>query len=149
MNIDTHYFGSVTYEECDIVHFSDGLFGFTELKEYLPLAFNEGSDSMICLQSLGDPDVSFILMNPFMLDPNYSPGISPEDRAALDVQNEEDLSFYVICVMRDVPEESTINFKSPIVVNSKNREGRQIILEHPSYTFRHPMKEFLRNDKEV
>lgn len=143
MEINTNYFGKVTYTPEDVVEFGEGLFGFPDQTSFLPLSFDDGNDGMICLQSIEDESISFILMNPFSLLHSYSPVLAAGDIASVSGGNEAELSYYAICVMKSNLEDSTVNLKCPIVVNTKNRQAKQVILDTPLYTFRHPLKEFL------
>lgn len=145
MEIQTQYFGTISCSEQELIHFSDGLFGFTHLKNYVPLAFQENSDALICLQSIEDFSVSFILMNPFQLYADYAPSLSEEDKKLLNIsQGEDSVSYYVICVIHDSMDHSTVNLKCPIAVNVENREARQVILDNPLYQFRHLIKDFVK-----
>lgn len=145
MEIQTQYFDTISCSENELIHFSDGLFGFIHLKNYVPLAFQDNSDALICLQSVEDFSVSFILMNPFQLYADYAPVLSEEDRKLLNVSQEDDgISYYVICVIHDSMDDSTVNLKCPIAVNVENREARQVILDNPLYQFRHLIKDFVK-----
>ncbi|MDR1548894.1 MAG: flagellar assembly protein FliW [Hungatella sp.] len=145
MEIHTQYFGPVSCSEKELIHFADGLFGFTHLKYYVPLAFHDNSDTLICLQSTEDFNISFILMNPFQLYEDYMPVLSPEDKKRLRVTHKEyEISYYTICVIRESMDESTVNLKCPVAVNIKTREARQVILDNPLYQFRHLIKDFAK-----
>ena len=145
MEINTQYFGKISCSEDEFIHFSDGLFGFSDLQDYVPLAFQENSDALICLQSLEDSSVSFILMNPFEFFEKYEPELSHEDKAFLKAEGkEDDISYYVISVIHEPMENSTVNLKAPIAVNTKTRQARQIVLDNPLYRFRHPLRDFIK-----
>ncbi len=145
MEINTQYFGKISCSEEEFIHFSDGMFGFNDLKDYVPLAFLENSDALICLQSLEDSSVSFILMNPFQFFEKYEPVLSSEDQRLLKADSgDADISYYVISVIHEPMENSTVNLKAPIVVNTKTREARQVILDNPLYRFRHPLRDFIK-----
>lgn len=147
MVVNTQYFGTISCSEEELIYFPDGLFGFSSLKYYLPLAFQKDSDALICLQSTEDSSVSFIIMNPFLLYADYAPVLSPEDKKLLGCSDNEDaVSYYVICVIHDSMERSTVNLKSPIAVNTENRQARQIILDNPLYKFRHPIGDFVKKE---
>ena len=74
MQLHTKDYGVIDYEEKDLFHFPDGLFGFSEVQHYLPLCLNEEEDSTILLlQGVENPDVAFVVINPFSLDPDYAP----------------------------------------------------------------------------
>lgn len=146
MDINAKYFGQVSYEKNEAIHIINGLIGFEAYTEYLPIPFHEDSDSLISLQSLEDETLSFILMNPFGIRDDYSPSLSDEDLRELDANASEDLSYYVICVMRDSVAESTVNLKAPLVVNARTRQARQIILDQSEYTFRHMLGDMIKEE---
>lgn len=148
MNINAKYFGEITYEENEIIYFINGLFGFENYKKYLPLSFNEDNDSMISLQNLDDEALSFIVMNPFMLCQDYSPKLSEQDLKELEANSIDDISFYVISVIRDPVEESTVNLKAPLAINAINRKAKQIMLEQPEYSFRHSLSSMAHKEGE-
>lgn len=146
MEINAKYFGHVSYEENEKIHIINGLIGFESYTEYLPIPFHEDNDSLISLQSLEDETLSFILMNPFGIRSDYAPSPSENDLKELDVECTEDLSYYVICVMRDTVAESTVNLKAPLVVNARNRHAKQVILDQTEYTFRHALGDMIKEE---
>ena len=139
MNINAKYFGPISYEEDEAIHIVNGLIGFENYTEYLPISFQENDDSMISLQCLDDEALSFILLNPFGIFPDYKPVLSDLELEELGADTVDDISFYVIGVIRDSVAESTVNLKAPLVVNALNRQAKQVILDQPEYTFRHPL----------
>lgn len=146
MEINAKYFGQVSYEENEAIHILNGLIGFEAYTEYLPIPFHEDNDSLISLQCLEDETLSFILMNPFGLLNDYTPSLSGQDMKELDAETAEDLSYYVICVMRDSVAESTVNLKAPLVVNIRSRQARQVILDQSEYTFRHVIGDMIKEE---
>ncbi|MCI9076995.1 MAG: flagellar assembly protein FliW [Schaedlerella sp.] len=146
MEINAKYFGQVSYDKNEAIHIINGLIGFEAYTEYLPIPFHEDSDSLISLQSLEDETLSFILMNPFGILADYSPSLSDEELKELDAEASEDLSYYVVCVMRDSVAESTVNLKAPLVVNARTRQARQIILDQSEYTFRHVLGDMMKEE---
>lgn len=147
MKIKNRYFGEIEYTVQEIIRFPEGLFGFEDQKEFLPIPFEEGSDCLICLQALSEEELSFILLNPFLFFVDYDPKISEEDRKAIGSPKEEDISYYVIGAIRDQVADSTVNLKAPIAVNARTRDARQIILEDSAYTFRHSLGELKRKEE--
>ncbi len=147
MKINNKYFGEIEYAAEEKLRVSEGLFGFEEQKEFLPIPFEAGSDALICLQSLEDEDLSFVLLNPFLFFVDYDPKISETDRTAIGSPKDEDISYYVIGVIREQVGDSTVNLKAPVAVNAKTRDARQIILDDPAYTFRHSLGE-LKGEEE-
>ena len=64
MKIDTKYYGEIDYTKDELVVFPDGLFGFSQYHDYLPLSMEEDDSSLLILQSVDEPYVAFFLMQP-------------------------------------------------------------------------------------
>lgn len=133
----TKYFNDITYEKEDILTIPNGLFGFENYKKFLAIPFDASNDSVLSLQSLDDPELSFILMNPFQLYEDYMPQPTPDDLKFFGDIDESELSYYVIAVLKDTIADSTLNLKAPIIVNAMTKVGKQVILPQPEYKFRH------------
>ena len=142
MTIHTEYYGEIEYEKRDLVTFADGLFGFPELKNYLPLFLNDDDDFVILMQSIEQPEIAFVTMNPMYLCLDYDPNLTPEELSYLSVSDSHELSYYVICVLKDNYLDNTVNLKCPLAINPQTRVGMQLILEGSSYGFSHKLGSF-------
>lgn len=146
MKINAKYFGQVNYEKKDTIQITNGLFGFESYTDYLPLSFQDEDDSLISLQSLDDESLSFILMNPFMIFPDYNPKLSKQDLNDLETDSLADISFYVVSVIKEPSNQSTVNLRAPLAVNALNRKAKQVMLEQPEYTFRHILGDMVQKE---
>ena len=143
MKIHTDYYGEIDYDKEDLLTFPEGLFGFPDLKYYLPLCLSDDDDSMLLLQSTEQPEVVFLFINPVFLVPEYLPKLTSEELSYLEVSDSGELSYYVICVIKeDNSMDNTINLKCPIAINPHTLMGMQIILENSTYGFRHKLDSF-------
>ena len=134
--LKTKYFGSIEIEESDVLTFPKGLFAFEDEKKFVLLPF-EGSDSaLLCLQSVADEHLAFVVMNPF------APVLQAGELEKLGVADSTDLCYYVMCVVRDPVADSTLNLKCPVVINDQTRQAMQVILEGGDYHMRHRLEEF-------
>lgn len=97
---------------------------------------------MLLMVSVEDPNVIFVLINPFSLCPDYSPELASEELACLQVTDSGELSYYVICVVKNDYLDNTVNLKCPLVINPKTRCGIQIILANTSYGYGHKLSSF-------
>lgn len=147
MQLDTKYFGQITYEAEDVLDFPNGLFGFEGEKRFLLLPFSGSHGNMLCLQSVEAPSPAFILMNPFSLLPSYAPVLSQEELKLMGVTQSHELCYYVMCVAREPVGESTVNLRCPVVVNPDLHRACQVILDTDEYHMRHRLDEF--SDKGV
>lgn len=143
VKLQTKYFGEIEYAAEDCLTFPVGLFGFEEEHSFLLLPFHGSENTLLCLQSVQTPGLAFVVVDPFTLCPNgYEPKLSQAQLESLQVQQDEDLSYYTLCVVRSPVAESTVNLKCPVCVNPRTRQARQVILETSQYDMRHPLSEF-------
>ena len=147
MDLITTAYGDIQYVKEDLIRFSDGLFGFQDLTEYVLICLDENDSSLLILQSVQKPEISFAVINPIFLCPDYSPVLTPEELASLEVEDSEELSYYAICVIRKDMGESTVNLKSPLAINPQTLKGMQVILEGSQYLFREKINDFLQDSE--
>ncbi len=133
-------------EEEGTVCFEEGLFGFETCKKFLPVAVEKDSDAVLTLLSIDNEGLAFIIMNPFLLKEDYHPQVSEKELSSLGEADEQDYSWYVICTAHQPPEESTVNLRCPIVVNTRNRRAKQLILDNTEYTFRHRLGDLAQKE---
>ena len=141
MIVNTFNYGDIQCSENDLIHFSDGILGFPELKQYLMLSYDD-DDTIQILQSVQKSEVSFVVLNPLLLCPDYRPVLTPEELTSLKASDCDDLCYYVICVIRENYLDNTVNLKCPLVINPKTRKGMQIIMEGSPYRVRHRFDSF-------
>lgn len=114
------------------IHFKDGIYGFEDVKDYI-LFQEENEGAIWSLQAAGRPYPSFIVVNPSLLVKDYKLTLESSDIEALGNPAESDICCMVIAVIKKDLPDSVVNLKSPIVVNVKNKTGRQVIMENSEY----------------
>ncbi|NLW78158.1 MAG: flagellar assembly protein FliW [Ruminococcaceae bacterium] len=138
MTIETRDFGSMELDEGALVEFRAPIFGFDNLSRFVMLSDDETGPGLLWLQSLEDPDVCFILLDPEELGGvDYKPEIG---RATADLL-QLDADAPIVRVIAVVPanfQEATVNLKSPIIINPKNKWAAQTILD-ADYPIRMPL----------
>lgn len=137
MKIETRYFGEVEFEEKDIIKFPTGIVGFIEYEKYILINFKSENYAMFCLQGIEEDSPVFIVFNPFEIIDDYQPQISDADMRELNCSDEDSLEYYVIANVTNPMENTVVNLKSPIVVNTENRLAKQVIMNR--YDLRHKM----------
>lgn len=147
MNLIATDYGDIQYEKDDLILFPDGLFGFPDLTEYLLICLDEDDSSLLVLQSVQKPEISFAVMNPVLLCPDYSPVLTPEELFSLGVEDSGELSYYVVCVVKKDLYDSMVNLKCPLTINPETLKGMQVILEGSQYQFRHRIGDFLQDSE--
>lgn len=150
MSKDKDIAKTASCEEDRTIYFEEGLFGFEGYKKFLPVAVAADSDAVLTLHSTEEEGLAFIIMNPFLLKEDYDPQVPEEELKSLgECGGEEDYSWYVLCVAHRPANQSTVNLKCPIVVNTVTRKAKQVILDQKEYGFRHRLEDLTRKEKEI
>ncbi len=135
--IDSTRFGTIEVDEEAVITFSQGLFGFENYRRFVVLCLDEKSPFR-WLQSMEEPSLAFVVIEPRHFMPDYAPTISDADAEALGLDEETPyLIFVVVTIPPGKPEQMTANLMGPIIVNAATRMARQVIVEDDGYSTKH------------
>lgn len=137
MNLKTKSFGEIEIEKDKIIYFSEGIPAFEEEKEFIILLNEDKENPLHWLQSVNNPDLSFIILNPFEIFSDYDILLPQIAINKLKIEKEEDVRVYTIVVIPEDITKMTTNLLGPIVINTKEKLGKQIILDDERYTTKH------------
>ena len=138
--IEISKFGEVNYKNSDIIAFVNPLLGFSNLTQYFIISRPE-SEPFKWLQSIEDPSISIVILDPLLVYPEYIIDISPHDIRRLDgTENLDDYQVYgIVSVPNGRPDQMSINLQGPIVINVKNLKALQLVLNNPDYDIRYSL----------
>lgn len=137
MKIQTTNFGEIKINKDKIIYFPEGLPGFEDEKEFF-IILNEDKDNPFhFLQSLNSPELSFVILNPFEIFEDYDILLPQTAKSKLKIESEEDLAIYTIVVMPVDITKTTTNLLGPIIINTKEKLAKQVILEEDKYHTKH------------
>lgn len=135
MKLLTRDLGEIEIDEQDIVTFTGPIYGFEQYRRFVFLYEEELSEHFIWLQSVDEPGLCFILVQPDLITDHYQPELPPETR---DLLGDGDYMCWLMTSIREPFQKSTVNLKSPIVVNPELRQAAQFVLEG-NLPIRHPL----------
>ena len=133
MNIKTTRFGEIEAPEECIIDFADGLPGFPDETRFALFPYEPDSPFSI-LQSVANPDLTFLLADPYRFYNDYAFEMNDEMAAQWGFSAENPPLVYNVATRRDTLEQMTVNLLAPIVVNWPKRTGAQIIIESKYYS---------------
>lgn len=137
MTIETTRFGTIPLDPERILTFPEGVLGFPGLTRYLLLETGENS-LFYWLQSVDDPSLAFVVMDPSELVPDYAsrvmavlpdPGFQVADLSLM----------VVITIPGDHMDAMTANLQGPLVVRPSDRTGKQFVLFDDDGWLRFPL----------
>jgi flagellar assembly factor FliW len=150
MLIKTKIFGDVEISDEKILTFEDGIIGFPDLKHFTLLHDEEkGTDAGIrYFQSIEEPAFAMPVMNPLMVCENYNPQVSDEFLSSLGNLKDENIVVLVTVTVPTDLTKMTVNLQGPIIINSDEKKGAQIIVEGNDYPVRYPIYDILKSRKD-
>ncbi len=134
MKISTTRFGEIEIDEKKIIIFPVGIPGFTDLKRYVLIDYK---DPIQWLHAVDDPDVAFIVINPFNMFPDYSLDIKDDIESFLEIKEPKDL--VILSILTVTNQTITVNLRGPLVMNSANLKAAQVLLDDDKYSFKTPL----------
>ena len=132
MEVKTKALGIVSVEEKQLVTFPNGLLGF---EKYTKFALIDSEyEPFIWLQSTEESNLAFLMIDPFLICGDYEADIDDLTLKSIGVESAEDI---IIMTLVTIPKDGsaiTANFLGPVVINKKNRQCLQVILNDNRWT---------------
>ncbi|MCL2637826.1 MAG: flagellar assembly protein FliW [Oscillospiraceae bacterium] len=138
IKINTRDFGEIEINEESIFEFPGGVFAFEDTRHFALISPLGDDVYPMWLQSADDVTPCFVVFDPTIIDASYEVTLSKSEKALLDIKEDTSLRYLVIAKVPQNFKETTVNMKSPIVINCDTGAGAQFILPN-DYTFRLPI----------
>lgn len=134
--IKTRLGGEVEITARNLIRIAEGLLGFPDFVEFALIPHGEESP-FLWLQSIDEPELAFITIDPRIFLPDYLPDVAPDELAAIGLSSVADAALLSIVVIPDDPERMTANLQGPVLVNPATHLGRQVISRSVKHRVRH------------
>ncbi|EKS4342926.1 flagellar assembly protein FliW [Clostridium botulinum] len=138
MKLNTKYHGCIEYEEKDVIYFEKGIPGFEELKKFIIFPVKD-NDVFSVFHSIEKEDMGIIVTSPFNIEKEYEIQLEKEQIANLKLQDEKDTLVLNTVTLNSDINKITANLRAPIVINIKEKIGKQIIINSDKYKVKHPL----------
>ncbi len=139
MILHSRQMGRLEVADASLLHCAGGLVGFEEYTKYY-LAEVPGYGPFLWLMSAEEPDLGFAVADPQLFYPGrYEVNLGEGERDSLDLQPGDTISVFVIVSIMDGGRMITANLKGPVVLNTRNRICRQVVIYNPAYPMRQPL----------
>jgi flagellar assembly factor FliW len=124
---------------CD-VRLPMGILGFEQIKNYL-LISNPLEEPFRWLRVKDNPALAFVVIEPFLVAPDYQPNIPQQDVEFLGLSSPGEAVLYNIVTVHP-NQRATVNLKGPLVINRNTGVGKQVIIANAAdYSIHHPLPE--------
>lgn len=143
MKVNTKPYGLIEVDERQRISFPSGILGFENLKEYVLL--DALQQPFYWLQSLDVQKIAFVLIEPTVFRPDYTPDVADADLETIGIDPSETDKFIVFAIVT-IPEnyrEMTANLQGPVIINKETHIGRQCVTLNQHWKTRHKIVEEL------
>ncbi len=144
MEVETKAYGRIEVDERQRITFPKGLYGFEPYVDWILLDARQRP--FYWLQSKDDARIAFVLINPYLFRHDYVLNIPEDDLVEIGTPEESDILVFSIVTIPENYAEITANLQGPLVINRKQRIGKQCISLDPRWETKHPIvREMARN----
>jgi flagellar assembly factor FliW len=134
--ISSERFGDVDCDESATLTFPHGLLGFEDQSSFVVVPVDE--DGIYSwLQSTNDPALAFLATSPHYFFPDYAPEVNDSDLEELELNDPSET--LLLCLVTIADDSITANLLGPIVVNTRTRRARQVVLSENRFSTREPL----------
>jgi len=144
MQLNTKHFGVIELNEEDTIDFPEGVPGFESVKKFVLLGKTEEDTPFQWLQGVDNTDLAFVVIDPRTFKPDYVADVEEYDVEILEVKDPDKVLIRTIVVVPEDISKMTANLKAPVLINTENNRGKQVILSNPDYSIKHYIIEELR-----
>ena len=144
MVVQTGRFGQIEISTDEIITIPSGILGFPQDQEFCLV--DSGDDTLILwLQSLTNPRLAFPIIEPKIFKNDYVVRLSAAELRELRMSSIRDASVFTILTIPAQMSEMTANLKAPLVINVREKTGKQVVLQENDQPIKHPMFKELRS----
>ncbi|SYZ73579.1 Flagellar assembly factor FliW [Candidatus Zixiibacteriota bacterium] len=136
MRITSLKFGEIDVPEDKIVLMAKPILGFENLKRYC-IVEREDCAPFLWFQSLDDPTIVFIIVNPLYFYSEYRIEVNPKEVEELHISDVRAVETYVIVTIPSEPSQMTVNLQGPLLINTETRLAKQMVLANSEYGVKH------------
>ncbi len=140
LEITTARFGKISVTEDSIITMHTGMPGFSDRKNFIILEQKEFLP-LYWYQCIDDPDLAFIIINPYLFMPDYVTDIK---KVISDMKwNKDDIKeikvYAIVNASSGNPKEMTANLMGPLFINLSCNEAVQVVFPDSPYSIQHKL----------
>ncbi|ULQ59753.1 flagellar assembly protein FliW [Brucepastera parasyntrophica] len=137
MEVQTKAMGTVSIVEKQIIELEHGFYGF---EQYHSFALIDAEQKpFIWVQSLENPELAFLVIDPFIFRPDYEIDVDDSLLEPLEIQSPSDVLVFVLLTVPSDGSPITANLQGPLIINKKNNKALQAILVDPRWQTKHDL----------
>jgi len=149
MKVSTVRFGEIEINDSDLIHFPGAILGFPASKSYFIIEA-EDSSLFAWLQSSQEPELCFVVTDPFLFRKDYSVNLTTKEIESLVIKEAKEINILsIVSINSRSNGQININLMAPLVVNATTRVGYQLIKEEYTHHLRFNIKPILQEMADI
>lgn len=117
------------------VTFPKGILGFEQIADYILDSDEQGI--LYSIKGEKNTDAAFLAINPFIFFPDYSFDMTDFAAESIGLTDISQAWIFTLLTMAKDISQATTNLLGPLVINQKNLQGMQVVLNDSRYTTKH------------
>jgi flagellar assembly factor FliW len=139
MLVKTRQFGEIEVEQPQVISFKEGILAFENIKQYILIPV-ENNPAFTWLQAVDEPELAFLLVDPFLVKNGYFVDIDDKTRKALEIEKQEDVLVYTtVTIPKSGFKKATTNLLAPLIINIQKKKAAQLVLDESHGSIKHPL----------
>lgn len=138
MRVNTTRFGVIEVDDNSVITLAKGPLGFEDQTKYV-LIQHRPDTKFRWLQSLDESCLAFVVVDPTDFFADYSFEIPDAEAERLHLASEDDALVLLVVTIAGEGADVTANLAAPVVINSKELTGMQVVLQDTHYSVKHPL----------
>lgn len=135
---NTTRFGELEVQEDALIKMHRGLLGFEQNTEYVIIQHRPDT-SFRWMQSTQEASLAFVVVDPSAFFDGYDFNLADTEAEKLEIENAKDALVMVVVTIGKNGQETTANLAAPLIINSKNLNAMQVVLQDNQYNVREPL----------
>ncbi len=127
MIIKTRDFGEQNVAEDKIITFPHGIFAFEDEHRFIMFSPLGEDKYPSWLQSVDNENLCFIVFEPQQIVKDYAVTADAESLSAIELGENDSAQYLVLAVVPEEYKDTTVNLKSPIIINTEKMLAAQTI----------------------
>lgn len=132
IEFESKIFGKLQIDENETFEFPSGVLGFPDNKRFffLRIVSDELPFPVEIMHSFDTNNLAFLVTDPFYIVPTYSILASPKELEEIKIRDISEVAIRVILKVEG-KDKVTCNLIAPIILNTKEKLGKHLVLEGP------------------
>ncbi len=133
MKVKTSRFGEIEVNPEQLITLTSPFLGFPESFRFV-LRPHKPDSPFMWLQSVDNPNLAFVVIQAVMIMPDYKPVIAGFIKKELQIVSPTEMDILLILTVPEgKPREMTANLLGPMMINTRKRLARQVLLDPARY----------------